>query len=191
MLKESAVPLSLVVTPFARLEEGESAPPVVEEGPVRCNRCAAYICLFMKFFESGWKFTCPFCQSDTEVPREYFQHLDHTGMRMDKFQKPELCLGSYEFVVNEKYCRNDVLPKPPAIVFVIDVSYSSVKSGLLRLLCRNMKTILASLPRECPDGPLPKVGFITYDDQVQFYRISPSLTEPQMKIVGDLEVIAY
>jgi len=52
-----------------------------------------------------------------------------------------------------------------------------------------MKTILASLPRECPDGPLPKVGFITYDDQVQFYRISPSLTEPQMKIVGDLEVI--
>lgn len=39
------------------------------------------------------------------VPQEYFQHLDHTGQRVDKFERPELVLGTYEFVATKDYCR--------------------------------------------------------------------------------------
>lgn len=39
------------------------------------------------------------------VPNEYFAHLDHTGRRVDCFSRPELCLGSYEFVVTKDYCK--------------------------------------------------------------------------------------
>lgn len=39
------------------------------------------------------------------VPPEYFQHLDHTGRRVDAFQRPELCLGTYEFVATADYCK--------------------------------------------------------------------------------------
>lgn len=39
------------------------------------------------------------------VPAEYFAHLDHTGRRVDIYERPELCLGSYEFVATTEYCK--------------------------------------------------------------------------------------
>ena len=42
------------------------------------------------------------------VPPEYFAHLDHTGRRVDAYDRPELCLGSYEFVATTDYCRVSV-----------------------------------------------------------------------------------
>ena len=39
------------------------------------------------------------------VPNEYFNHLDHSGRRMDWFQRPELCLGSYEILATKQYCK--------------------------------------------------------------------------------------
>lgn len=40
------------------------------------------------------------------------------------------------------------LPKPPAFIFMIDVSYNSVKSGLVHLLCNRIKQdILPNLPK--------------------------------------------
>ena len=39
------------------------------------------------------------------VPTEYFNHLDHSGRRMDYYQRPELCLGAYEIPATKKYCK--------------------------------------------------------------------------------------
>ena len=66
------------------------------EGPVRCSRCKAYMCPLMQFTDGGRKFQCPFCRAITEVRADYFQHLDHNGRRIDAYQRPELCLGTYE-----------------------------------------------------------------------------------------------
>ena len=33
-----------------------------------------------------------FLKATTEVPAEYFQHLDHTGRRVDHYQRPGLLL---------------------------------------------------------------------------------------------------
>ena len=196
MMKESAVPFGLVICPFAKLEEGESPPPVVdlgELGPVRCVRCQAYMCPFMQFTDGGRRFRCPFCKATSKVPVDYFQYLNEAGMRMDKYQRPELHLGSYEFVGTKDYCQNNVFPKPPAYVFVLDVSYNNVKSGLVHLLCQNIKKVLESLPREQIEGQpagggQAKVGFITYNKHVQFHNIKSSLVRPQMMVVGDVEV---
>lgn len=43
--------------------------------------------------------------SNNLVPAEYFQHLDHAGQRVDKYERPELVLGTYEFVATKEYCR--------------------------------------------------------------------------------------
>lgn len=42
------------------------------------------------------------------VPPFYFQHLDHMGRRLDHSEKPELSLGSYEYVATLDYCRVSV-----------------------------------------------------------------------------------
>lgn len=39
------------------------------------------------------------------VPPHYFQHLDHTGRRVDYYDRPELSLGSYEFLATVDYCK--------------------------------------------------------------------------------------
>ncbi|XP_050101018.1 protein transport protein Sec24C isoform X1 [Anopheles aquasalis] len=191
LMKQSAVPFSLIISPFARLADQEMAPPIVdfgEMGPIRCIRCKAYICPHMQFVDGGRRFQCQFCKATTEVPAGYFQHLDHTGQRMDKYERPELVLGAYEFVATKEYCRNNVPPRAPAMVFLIDVSYNNVKSGLVQLLCSQMKQILAGLPVDQGQSRSSmKVGFITYNSSVHFYNLKSSLAQPQMMVVGDLQ----
>jgi hypothetical protein len=44
--------------------------------------------------------------------------------------------------------QNSVLPNAPGFVFMIDVSYNSVKSGLVHLICERLKKdILVNLPK--------------------------------------------
>merc|ERR1719340_93117 len=171
----------------------EFRPPVVnlgEMGPVRCMRCKAYMSPFMTFTDGGKRFQCIFCKATTEVPQEYFQHLDHTGQRIDKFERPELCLGTYEFTATKDYCRDSKVPKPPGILFAIDVSYPMMKEGIIQLICQNMKDLLKNLPVDTAGGETEtkmKVGFMTYDSKINFYNCNAALAQPQQMTVGDVD----
>ena len=97
-----------MITPLATLPAEEQVPPLVDTGnvgPVRCVRCKAYMNPYMKFVDGGRRFSCVLCSAPTEVPPEYFQHLDHTGARVDRFERPELVYGAYEFTVTKDYCK--------------------------------------------------------------------------------------
>uniref|UniRef100_A0A8V5G528 Uncharacterized protein n=1 Tax=Melopsittacus undulatus TaxID=13146 RepID=A0A8V5G528_MELUD len=158
-----------------------------ESGPVRCNRCKAYMCPFMQFIEGGRRFQCCFCSCVTEVPPHYFQHLDHTGKRVDFYDRPELSLGSYEFLATVDYCKNNKFPSPPAFIFMIDVSYNAVKSGLVKLICEELKSLLDYLPREGNmEESAIRVGFVTYNKMLHFYNVKSSLAQPQMMVVSDV-----
>ncbi|KAM7351700.1 COPII coat complex component secretory 24CD isoform 2-T2 [Cochliomyia hominivorax] len=191
LLKTTALPFSLIVSPYARIAEGEYEPPIVDFGalgPIRCNRCKAYMSPNMQFIDAGRRFQCLMCKVSTEVPTEYFQHLDHTGQRVDKYERPELVLGTYEFLATKDYCRNNTPPEIPAFIFVIDVSYNTIKSGLVHLLCSQVKEILKNLPvDQGQDKSKMRVGFITYNSTVHFYNIKSSLAQPQMMVVGDVQ----
>ena len=43
--------------------------------------------------------------------------------------------------------QNSKLPEVPAFVFMIDVTYQSVKTGMVHLLCQEMSKLLDVLPR--------------------------------------------
>lgn len=69
IIKQTAVPFSIVISPMARYAEQEYAPPIVDFGqlgPVRCIRCKAYMCPFMQFIDSGRRFQCLFCKATTD-----------------------------------------------------------------------------------------------------------------------------
>ncbi|KAM8924376.1 protein transport protein Sec24C isoform 2-T2 [Pelodytes ibericus] len=190
MAKQSQVPLAAVIKPLATLPSEEAPPCVVdhgETGPVRCNRCKAYMCPFMQFIEGGRRFQCCFCSCVTDVPPHYFQHLDHTGKRMDSYDRPELSMGSYEFTATVDYCKNNKFPNPPAFIFMIDVSYNAVKSGLVALVCEELKQLIDYLPREGNmEESVVRVGFVTYNKVLHFYNVKSSLAQPQMMVVSDV-----
>ncbi|XP_017097785.2 protein transport protein Sec24C [Drosophila bipectinata] len=191
LLKTTALPLTLNISPLAKIAEGELEPPIVnfgDMGPIRCNRCKAYMSPNMQFVDAGRRFQCLMCKVTSEVHPDYYQHLDHTGQRVDKHERPELLLGTYEFLATKDYCRNNTPPEVPAFIFIIDVSYNTVKSGLVHLLCAQIKNILKHLPvDQGQDKSKVRVGFITYNSTVHFYNIKSSLAQPQMMVVGDVQ----
>lgn len=66
------------------------------------------------------------------VPGDYFSILDANGRRCDADQRPELSKGSVEFVAPTEYMVRP--PMPPIYFFLIDVSLSAVKSGMLEVI---------------------------------------------------------
>ncbi|XP_034532534.1 protein transport protein Sec24D isoform X2 [Notolabrus celidotus] len=189
LAKQCQVPLAAIVKPFASLPKNETPLYIVnhgDTGPIRCNRCKAYMCPYMQFIDGGRRYQCGFCTCVNEVPVQYFQHLDHMGRRVDFYERPELSLGSYEFAATLEYCKNNKAPNPPAYIFMIDVSYNNIKSGLVKLICEELKTLLENLPRE--DGmesSAIKVGFVTYNKVLHFYNVKSALAQPQMMVVSD------
>lgn len=43
--------------------------------------------------------------------------------------------------------QNSVFPKAPAFIFMLDVSYNSVRNGIVQLFCQNIKQLLKNLPK--------------------------------------------
>uniref|UniRef100_A0A8C1QD48 SEC24 homolog D, COPII coat complex component n=1 Tax=Cyprinus carpio TaxID=7962 RepID=A0A8C1QD48_CYPCA len=190
LAKQCKVPLAAIIKPFATVPKNETPLYIVnhgETGPIRCNRCKAYMCPYMQFMDGGRRYQCGFCSCVNEVPVQYFQHLDHMGRRMDLYERPELSLGSYEFIATLDYCKNNKPPNPPAYIFMIDVSYNNIKSGLVKLICEELKTLLDRLPKEegAETSPI-KVGFVTYNKILHFYNVKSALAQPQMMVVSDV-----
>ena len=105
-LTASAVPFAIVCQPFADVPAAEGAVPVVDfgqSGPVRCNRCLAYVNAFFAFSNGGRQFTCNMCGHLNETRRDYRCEIDHTGYRGDQHDRPELCKGVIDFVAPQEY----------------------------------------------------------------------------------------
>lgn len=69
MMKQTAVPFSLIISPLAQTVEGEISPPIVdfgEIGPIRCIRCKAYMSPNMQFIDGGRRFRCLMCKATSD-----------------------------------------------------------------------------------------------------------------------------
>ncbi|TKY58845.1 transport protein Sec24 [Spatholobus suberectus] len=179
------LPLGAVVCPLAEPPDGEEV-PVVNFAPasvVRCRRCRTYVNPYMTFTEAGRKFRCNVCALLNDVPSEYYAQLDATGKRVDINQRPELTKGTVEFVAPAEYMVRP--PMPPVYFFLIDVSISAVRSGMIEVVANTIKSCLDELP----GFPRTQIGFATFDSTIHFYNMKSSLAQPQMLVVSDLDDI--
>ncbi|XP_071689468.1 protein transport protein SEC24 A-like [Rutidosis leptorrhynchoides] len=179
------LPLGAVVCPLAETPDGEEVPIVnfATTGIVRCRRCRTYVNPYVTFTDGGRKWRCNICALLNDVQNDYFASLDATGRRVDLDQHPELTKGSVEFVAPAEYMVRP--PMPPLYFFLIDVSISAVKSGMLEVMAETIKSCLDRLP----GSPRTQIGFITFDSTIHFYNMKSSLTQPQMMVVSDLDDI--
>ncbi|XP_042514505.1 protein transport protein Sec24-like At3g07100 [Macadamia integrifolia] len=179
------LPVGAVVHPLAEASDGEEV-PTVNFGPmgiIRCRRCRTYVNPYVTFSDGGRKWRCNICALLNDVPGEYFAHLDANGRRIDLDQRPELSGGSVEFVAPTEYMVRP--PMPPLYFFLIDVSVSAGRSGMLEVVAKTIKSCLDELP----GFPRTQIGFLTFDSTIHFYNMKSSLMQPQMMVVSDLEDI--
>ena len=199
----TGLPLGLVLQPLAKQTDGEQAIPVLdfgEAGPPRCRRCRAYINPFMVFSNGGNRMTCNLCGHPNEVPPEYFAPTDPTGVRVDRASRPELLLGTCEYLVPKEYWSKE--PVPMRYLFLLDVSAEAYSRGFLQGICdgvlaaiygeeeadtRNGEDEEEKPPRPSKVPPGAKVGFMTFDREIHFYDVSSGVTAPQELVVSDLD----
>ncbi|XVF70817.1 hypothetical protein PTKIN_Ptkin11bG0192200 [Pterospermum kingtungense] len=179
------LPLGAVVCPLAEPAEGEEVPVINfgSTGIIRCRRCRTYVNPYVTFTDAGRKWRCNICSLLNDVPGEYFANLDATGRRIDLDQRPELTKGSVELVAPTEYMVRP--PMPPTYFFLIDVSISAVRSGMIEVVAQTIRSCLDELP----GFPRTQIGFITFDSTIHFYNMKSSLTQPQMMVVSDLDDI--
>ncbi|XP_067642350.1 protein transport protein Sec24C-like [Eurosta solidaginis] len=118
LLKTTALSITLTVSPMPRTVEGEYEPPIVN-------------------FDAGHRFQSLMCKITTVVSTEYFQHLGHTGQRVDKYECPELVMGTYDFLC-KKCLGTDSFQGKPQLISNINASQSMVDAIRTTLGPRSM-----------------------------------------------------
>lgn len=195
-LAATALPLGMILQPLAPQQEGEQSVPVLDfgdTGPPRCTRCRAYINPFMQFKAGGNKLVCNMCTYPNDVPGEYFAPTDHTGVRVDRLQRPELTLGTVDFMVPKEYWSKE--PVGLRWLFLIDVTAEAVNRGFLDGFCEGIMSALyggsdvqseaGETTSRIPKGA--KVGIVTFDKEMHFYNLSSNLHTAQMLVMPDIE----
>jgi protein transport protein SEC24 len=186
MATASKIPLGAVMRPLALSPEfdDEHSIPTVQPGTagiVRCKRCRTYINAFVTWSEHGRRWRCNICAQINDCPSAYFCHLDELGLRRDRLERPELSRAVVEFVAPAEYMVRP--PQEPTYFFVLDVSATAVRSGMLASAAKAIHNSLDDMP----GAGRTKIGFITFDSAVHYYNLSPDLANPQMLVVSDLK----
>ncbi|CAN8063741.1 unnamed protein product [Agarophyton chilense] len=178
--KKYCLPLGAVIQPLAK----DEPVPVVNfggAGIVRCRRCRSYVNFSCSFKDGGRRWLCSMCGFTNDVPSEYFSPLDQNGKRRDAASRPELCRGSVEFVAPAEYMVRP--PMPPVYLFVLETTPASVNSGALNAAVVGIKKSIDSMPNE----GRTRVGIITFDSAVHFYKLSAGEhSEPAIYVIPDI-----
>ncbi|ORZ40436.1 hypothetical protein BCR44DRAFT_1174498 [Catenaria anguillulae PL171] len=184
LLAKSRVPLALYLAPYRDPEPGEPEIPVINTSTiVRCRRCRTYINPYVQFLDRGQRWKCNMCYFPNDVP-DAFDFDAASQSYIDRWQRPELNHAVVEFIAPTEYMLRP--PQPPVFLFVIDVSYAAVQTGMVHTVVQVIKDSLDTLPNA---DKRTRVGLITVDSSLHFYALSATNPEPQMLVVSDLEEV--
>jgi len=184
--QRAAIPLGVILQPLAPAPAGQEVPDISFGSVgtiVRCKSCRTYINPFVQWEANGRRWTCNLCGFSQATLDSYYSSLDEQGKRMDRYNRPELSKGAVEYIAPGEYMVRP--PQPPVFMFLIDVSYSAVVTGMLDAVVAGIKEALQS--GNVPGGQRTQMGIITYDSSLHFYNLNPNLSQPQMLVVSDLE----
>jgi protein transport protein SEC24 len=185
LLKKSKMPFALIIQPFAALHDIDDPVPVVQDQVIaRCRRCRTYINPYVIFLDQGHRWRCNMCNLTNDVPQAF--DWDAAAQKsVNRWDRPELNHGVVEFVAPQEYMVRP--PQPLVYLFLFDVSYAAVSTGLLATSAR---TILDSLNRIPNADRRTRLGFIAVDSSLHYFSIpkdGDENAETSMLVVSDLE----
>jgi protein transport protein SEC24 len=178
-------PMGFTFQPLAPVPSGLPEPPTVNFSTVgsivRCRRCRTYINPFVVWEAAGRRWTCNLCGFSNETLNTYFGPLDSSGRRADRYEHPELCCGSVDYIAPAEYMVRP--PQAPVFVFLIDVTAAAVASGMVDTVTSTIRELITE--RRLPGGDRCQIGIMTFDSSIHFYSLAAR--NPQMIVVNDFE----
>lgn len=184
MFASTSLPFGVIVHPFADTSMDEEEVPLVYPtgAPFRCSRCKAYVNPFFAWVDNGAKTICNLCKFSVEVPNDYFSSLDEQGKRKDRYERPELIKGCYEFVAPTEYLNKPLCEN--YIMVCIELTTTNIINGVFSQVISSLQSLLDHIP--CPERT--NLCIMTFDQYLNFYNIPQDLTkELQIVVVGELE----
>ncbi|KAK6069455.1 Sec23/Sec24 trunk domain-containing protein [Seiridium cupressi] len=185
LLKKSKLPFALVIQPYAALHDIDDNVPVVQDQVIaRCRRCRTYINPYVVFLDQGHRWRCNMCNLTNDVPQAF--DWDAAAQKsVNRWDRPELNHAVVEFVAPQEYMVRP--PQPLVYLFLFDVSYAAVSTGLLATSAR---TILDSLNRIPNADRRTRIGFIAVDSSLHYFSVpkdGDENAETSMLVVSDLD----
>lgn len=124
------------------------------------------------------------CNLTNDVPQAFdWDAANQKGL--DRWQRPDLNYAVVEFVAPQEYMVRP--PQPLVYLFLLDVSYAAVTSGLLATAARCIRESLDRIPNA---DRRTRLGFIAVDSSLHYFSIprdGTENTETSMLVVSDLD----
>ena len=169
-LNQLKIPIGVIISPSSiYTKKGEF--PLISYGEdnevPRCKNenCKAFVNPFIKIIDND-KWQCNICKAVNKM-EDYFYKNDE-----EKEAKIELNNGSYEFLLNKSYWKNNRPPNKLNYYFVIDISHKSIESGFAQCSLEIIKDCVINNYFYNYDSFPIKICLITYDASVHFYSIN-------------------
>jgi protein transport protein SEC24 len=105
----------------------------------------------------------------TLVPSFYDWDAD-SRQRVDRYTRAELTHGVVEYIAPQEYMVRP--PQPVLMLFLIDVSFNAVQSGMVATAANTILNTLSDIP---DSDSRAKIGFITFDSSLHFYNLGVPL----------------
>ena len=169
-LNQLKIPIGVIISPSSiYTKKGEF--PLISYGEdnevPRCKNenCKAFVNPFIKIIDND-KWQCNICKAVNKM-EDYFYKNDE-----EKEAKIELNNGSYEFLLNKSYWKNNRPPNKLNYYFIIDISHKSIESGFAQCSLEIIKDCVINNYFYNYDSFPIKICLITYDTSVHFYSIN-------------------
>lgn len=192
-LSQISIPIGLLISPSSFFTEDGDI-PILSYGdnwdPPRCQneKCKAFLNPFINFIDNSEKWECNICKKINKTENYYYEEVDNYGVRLDKNTKIELNNGSYEFILNKSYWKENRIPNTPNYYFLIDLSYKAIQSGFSQCALETIKDCINNNYFYNYDNVDIKICIITYETSIHFYSLNPYCNQFKMLCLTDSEI---
>ena len=192
-LNQILIPIGLLISPSSFFTEDGDI-PVVSYGDnldaPRCKneKCKAFLNPFIKFIDNSDKWECNICKKINKTEDYYYEKVDNNGIRLDQNNKIELNNGSYEFILNKSYWKENRKPNTPNYYFLIDLSYKAIQSGFSQCALETIKDCIINNYFFNYDNVDIKICIVTYETSIHFYSLNPNCNQFTMLCLADNEI---
>ena len=182
-LNQLKIPIGLSISPSSIYSKQEDFPLITygEQHEVpRCknNNCKAFINPFIKLIDND-KWQCNICKNINKIEDYFFKNEE------EKENKIELNYGSYEFLLNKSYWKNEQPPNKLNYHFIIDISYKAIESGFAQCALESIKDCIISNYFYKSDIFPIKISLITYDTSIHFYSVNEKSNQFTMFCINE------